>query len=181
MMASPAVAADTAKKRKENACRVHEKMVISGSNNNIIVSDPTMVNKQITKGVVRAKLNKRRHLVIPGAISSSYLDELMPPIVTDLFQPQTVTYNGGIANIKEWKISCYLEVMPGGIPCTNPHEGLKNHCSELLETCNRLFATWYKQQHACNDVTKTNNYKVDEEGNPIVHRLMTFITRYTPG
>jgi hypothetical protein len=177
MMASPAVAEDTAKKSQENACHVHEKM---GSNNNIIVSDPTMINKQITKGVVRAKLNKRRHLVIPGAISSSYLDELMPPIVTDLFQPQTVTYNGGIANIKEWKISCYLEVMPGGIPCTNPHEGLKNHCSELLETCNRLFATWYKQQHACNDVTKSNNYKVDEEGNPIVHRLMTFITRYTP-
>ena len=35
MMASPAVAEDTAKKREENACHVHEKMVISGSNNNI--------------------------------------------------------------------------------------------------------------------------------------------------
>ena len=106
-MASPAVAEDSAKKSQENACHVHEKiMVTSGSDSNIIVSDPTMINKQITKGVVRAKLNKRRHLVIPGAISSSYLDELMPPIVTDLFQPQTVSYNGGIANIKEWKISC---------------------------------------------------------------------------
>ena len=53
MMASPAVAEDTAKKGQENACHVHEKMVISGSNNNIIVSDPTMINKQITnKGVV---------------------------------------------------------------------------------------------------------------------------------
>ena len=91
-MASPAVAEDSAKKSQENACHVHEKIIvtISGSNNNIIVSDPTMINKQITKGVVRAKLNKRRHLVIPGTISSSYLDELMPSIVTDLFQPQTV-------------------------------------------------------------------------------------------
>ena len=144
-----------------------------------IVSNPTDINTQIIKGVVRAKLNKRRHLVIPGAISPSYLDQLMPPIVSDLFQPQTVTYNGGIANITEWKISCYLEVMEGGIPCTNPHEGLKNHCWELLDTCNKLFASWYRQQHACNDVT-TSTYKVDEEGNPIVSRLMTFITRYTP-
>lgn len=96
-----------------------------------------------------------------------------------LFEPQAVTYNGGVANVKNWKISCYLEVMEGGIPCTNPHEGLKRHCWKLLETCNELFASWYKQQHSCND-PNTSKYKVDENGNPIVSRLMTFITRYTP-
>jgi len=62
---------------------------------------------------------------------------------------------------------------------TNPHIGLKDHCLELLQTCNNLFATWYRQQHACNDKT-TSNYKTDENGNPVVSRLMTFITRYTP-
>ena len=137
------------------------------------------IQKQITKGVVRAKLSKRRHLVIPQAISPTYLDTLMPSIVTDLFEPQTVTYNGGIANITNWKISCYLEVMNGGIPVTNPSIDLKNHCSDLLDTCNILFASWYKQQHACNDKS-TSQYKMDENDNPIVSRLMTFITRYTP-
>jgi len=143
-----------------------------------IISSPNDIQKQITKGVVRAKLSKRRHLVLPAAISPAYLDTLMPDIVTNLFQPQTVKYNGGVANITNWKISCYLEVMDGGIPCTNPHIGLKDHCSELLQTCNSLFATWYRQQHACNKTTSL--YKTDENGNPIVSRLMTFITRYTP-
>ena len=69
--------------------------------------------------------------------------------------------------------------MEGGIPCTNPQSELKNHCGDLLQTCNTLFATWYKQQHACND-PNTSKYKVDAGGNPIVSRLMTFITRYTP-
>mmetsp|Transcript_17480 Transcript_17480/g.37786 ORF Transcript_17480/g.37786 Transcript_17480/m.37786 type:complete len:282 (+) Transcript_17480:1-846(+) len=144
-----------------------------------IISSPKEINKQITKGVVRAKLSKRRHLVLPAAISPTYLDTLMPSIVTHLFEPQTVTYNGGVANITKWKISCYLEVMGGGIPCTNPHEELKHHCWELLETCNALFQRWYRQQHACNDAS-TSKYKTDENGNPIVSRLMTFITRYTP-
>ena len=140
--------------------------------------------KQIVKGVVRAKLSKRRHLVLPRAISPDYLDTLMPEIVTRLFEPQTVIYNGGVANIKQWKISCYLEVMEGGVPCTNPHIALRRHCWELLEACNMLFANWYRQQHACNDDNRNNNaakrYRVDENGNPIVSRLMTFITRYTP-
>ena len=144
-----------------------------------IITTPNDIQKQITKGVVRAKLSKRRHLVIPQAISPAYLDALMPSIVTNLFQPQTVTYNGGIANITNWKISCYLEVMDGGVPCTNPHTGLKDHCWELLQTCNSLFASWYKQQHACNDTT-TSTYKTNAVGQPIVSRLMTFITRYTP-
>ena len=145
----------------------------------ILSNSPPETHKLISKGVLRAKLAKRRHLVIPQAISPTYLDTLMPRIVTDLFEPQNVTYNGGVANIKQWKISCYLEVMAGGIPCTNPHEGLRRHCWDLLEMCNVLFARWYRQQHACND-PNTSKYKVDENGNPIVSRLMTFITRYTP-
>ena len=92
---------------------------VKGDNNTsqtTIISSPNDIQKQITKGVVRAKLSKRRHLVLPAAISPSYLDTLMPEIVTNLFQPQTVKYNGGVANITNWKISCYLEVMDGGIP-----------------------------------------------------------------
>jgi len=185
LIASPEAVEVAAQRRRED-CDVKRSNNDDPNNNDddenfvsSIVSSPTDIKKQIIKGVVRAKLNKRRHLVIPGAISSTYLDNLMPSIVTDLFQPQTVTYNGGVANIKNWKISCYLEVMEGGIPCTNPHEGLKHHCWELLETCNRLFASWYRQQHACNDAT-TSSYQIDSEGDPIVSRLMTFMTRYTP-
>ena len=70
--------------------------------------------------------------------------------------------------------------MDGGIPCTNPHTKLRDHCWELLETCNALFASWYKQQHSCNDENPASKYRVDEDGKPIVSRLMTFITRYTP-
>lgn len=81
-------------------------------------------------------------------------------------------YNGGIANVKKWKISCYLEVMHGGIPCTNPNLKLLNLFQPLLETCNDLFIHWYRQQHACND----------SQGSKIrnAERLMTFVTRYTP-
>ncbi|KAL7531409.1 hypothetical protein ACHAXR_004021 [Thalassiosira sp. AJA248-18] len=166
---------------KEDGASAHPPSSTTNNTPIMILSSPDEINKQITKGAVRAKLNKRRHLVLPAAISSSYLDELMPDIVTRLFQPQTVTYNGGVANIKNWKISCYLEVMDGGVPCTNPHVELRNHCWELLETCNALFASWYRQQHACND-PNTSKYRADNEngGNPIVSRLMTFITRYTP-
>ena len=70
------------------------------------------VHRQIARGVVRAKLSKRRHLVLPGVVSSSYLDSLMPAIVgavegkPPLFRPQNVTYNGGVANVRNWKISC---------------------------------------------------------------------------
>lgn len=81
-------------------------------------------------------------------------------------------YNGGIANIKEWKISCYLEVMEGGVPCTNPHLELLKVFEPLLDTCNDLFAHWYKQQHSCNSKTLSDTFQVK--------RLMTFITRYTP-
>ena len=156
-----------------------EEPIGSSSHRHSILSKPTEINSQIIKSVVRAKLSKRRHLVLTQAISPTYLDSLMPDIVTSLFQPQTVTYNGGIANIKTWKISCYLEVMDGGVPCCNPQTALRDHCSHLLDTCNDLFATWYRQQQGGNKF-KTSRYKVDENGNPMVSRLMTFITRYTP-
>ena len=144
-----------------------------------ILISPKKINSQIIKSVVRAKLGKRRHLVLPRAISPDYLDNLMPHIVTSLFKPQTVTYNGGVANIKNWKISCYLEVMDGGVPCCNPQTALRDHCSDLLRTCNNLFAMWYRQQQGGNNF-KTSQFKADENGYPIVSRLMTFITRYTP-
>lgn len=75
--------------------------------------------------------------------------------------------------MKEWKISCYLEVMSGGIPCTNPNLELLGAFTPLLDTCNDLFKHWYRQQHACNRPLKMN-----KELN--VKRLMTFVTRYTP-
>ena len=128
------------------------------------------VEKEIPKGVLRKKLAKMRHLVIEKGIEPSYLDSLFPQIL-ELFDPQTVDYNGGIAKVKKWKISCYLEVMDGGIPCTNPNIELLNACKPLLENCNFLFKLWYKQQHAC------NGKRIDIID---VERVMTFITRYTP-
>lgn len=53
----------------------------NGNGNATILSSPTEIDKQITRGVLRAKLSKHRHLVLPRAISPSYLDGLMPPIV----------------------------------------------------------------------------------------------------
>jgi len=61
--------------------------------------------------------------------------------------------------------------MENGIPCTNPNLELLSVCRPLLDTCNNLFQTWYKQQHACNG-TNINGIEVE--------RIMTFITRYTP-
>lgn len=128
------------------------------------------IDQEITKGVIRKKLGKMRHLVIEKCIDPAYLDSIFPKIL-DLFNPQTVQYNGGIAKIKEWKISCYLEVMEGGIPCTNPNLDLLRVCLPLLNACNDLFALWYKQQHACNGQI-LESFKVT--------RVMTFITRYSP-
>lgn len=148
-----------------------------------VLQSPDDVHRQIARGVVRAKLSKRRHLVLPRAVSPCYLDSLMPAIVgaggPPLFRPQNVTYNGGVANVRNWRISCYLEVMEGGVPCTDPSLELLSHCSDLLGTCDGLFSTWYRQQHACND-SSTSMYCVDESGDPLISRLMTFITRYTP-
>jgi len=129
------------------------------------------VKEEISKLVLRKKLAKQRHLVLDRAIEPSYLDSLFPEMLK-LFDPQTVTYNGGIANIREWKISCYLEVMEGGIPCTHPNVALLKLFRPLLNTCNDLFLHWYRQQHACNRENAKN-----VQG---CRRLMTFITRYTP-
>ena len=90
-----------------------------------------------------------RHLVVKEAIKPSYLDSLMPKII-EKFWPQQVVYNGGVANVKNWKISCYLEVMEGGVPCTNPCLPMLDDCSELLDAVDAAFTHWYKQQHACN-------------------------------
>jgi hypothetical protein len=81
-------------------------------------------------------------------------------------------YNGGEAKIKKWKISCYLEVMEGGIPCTDPNLELRAVFEPLLDTCNDFFAIWYQQQHSCNTLTRKSIRGVK--------RLMTFIMRYTP-
>eukprot|EP00948_MAST-09A_sp_MAST-9A-sp1_P003210 g3210.t1 len=123
---------------------------------------------RIVKGVVRKKLAKLRHLVLPETISPAYLAALFPKIVS-LFDPQTVLYYG---DQTDWKISCYLEVMNGNEPCPNPNIALREHCWDLLEACSMLFLKWYRQQKACNvDGQKPKQYAVK--------RQMTFITRYT--
>lgn len=63
------------------------------------------LKEEIAKQVVRKKLAKLRHLVLEKAISPEYLDSLFPSLL-EHFEPQTVTYNGGIANIKKWKVCC---------------------------------------------------------------------------
>jgi hypothetical protein len=140
--------------------------------------------------VIRQKLKKQRHLVLLKAVDPGYLDSLFPSLL-EMFQPQAVVYNGGIAKVPKWKISCYLEVMPGGIPTTDPNLDLLRLFLPLLEACDDLFLHWYRQQHACNSSSSSssssNTSKIDGESSsndqassPSCRRLMTFITRYTP-
>jgi hypothetical protein len=129
------------------------------------------VKKEICRQVLRQKLAKQRHLVVPQAFHPTYLDSLFPETLR-LFAPQTVHYNGGVAAVKEWKISCYLEVMDGGIPCTDPNLDLLQLYTPLLDECNDLFLYWYRQQHACNSNKSSSVTKCK--------RIMTFLTRYTP-
>ena len=133
------------------------------------------LRKEIAKQVLRKKLAKLRHLVLSEAISPAYLDSLFPDLLK-YFDPQKVTYNGGIANIKEWKISCYLEVMEGGVPTANPNMELLNLFHPLLDECNNLFLYWYRQKSACNNSKLSSPAKKEIK----CSRLMTFITRYTP-
>jgi hypothetical protein len=140
------------------------------SSASILSRDPDALRRQISKQVLRHKLHKLRHLVIKEAIDPTYLDGLFPDLLR-LFDPQHVVYNGGVANVKNWKISCYLEVMEGGVPCTNPHVELLRLFTPLLDTCDDLFLYWYRQQHACNAKNKAMS---------TCRRLMTFVTRYTP-
>jgi hypothetical protein len=132
------------------------------------------VKSEICKQVLRCKLAKRRHLVLKEAFDPRYLDSLFPMLLK-LFEPQHVTYNGGIANVKNWKISCYLEVMDGGVPTTHPHLALRDIFLPVLNACNELFLYWYRQQHACNTVPMASRSSATS-----CHRLMTFVTRYTP-
>ena len=55
------------------------------------------VVKEISKYVLRQKLNKLRHLVINKGISPEYLDSLFPEML-EYFDPQHVVYNGGIVS-----------------------------------------------------------------------------------
>ncbi|KAL3937640.1 MAG: hypothetical protein SGBAC_007292 [Bacillariaceae sp.] len=132
------------------------------------------VVKEIHKRVIRQKLNKLRHLVIAQGIRAEYLDTLFPKMLPH-YDPQHVTYNGGVAQVKDWKISCYLEVMEGGVPCTNPNLTLLALYRPLLDTCNDLFLEWYRQQHACN-----HKLMAGKTVTRTCKRIMTFITRYTP-
>lgn len=136
------------------------------------------VYKEISKQVIRRKLARQRHCIIEQAISPQYLDALFPQLLK-LFHPQAVNYNGGIAGVKRWKISCYLEVMPGGVPTAEPHVPLLQVFQPLLDACNELFCHWYRQQHACNKGTDSTITSTTAESIEC-HRLMTFITRYTP-
>lgn len=133
---------------------------------------------EIVKRVLRCKLSKMRHLVLSKVIDSAYLETHLFPKLVHLFDPQPIIYNGGIANIRNWKISCYLEVMDGGVPTTEPNMALLELFRDLLDACNDLFLFWYRQQHACNHHDHNNNSAA-----PVIRscrRLMTFITRYTP-
>lgn len=149
----------------------HDKTEVNDDGNGLSIVREG-VRKEINKQVVRQKLSKLRHLIISQAINPAYLDSLFPYLLEN-FHPQTVHYNGGIAQVKEWKISCYLEVMQGGVPCTNPNLTLLKVFRPLLDVCNDLFLEWYRQQHAC-------NAKLNGQVERTCHRLMTFITRYTP-
>jgi hypothetical protein len=159
---------------------------------------------EMVKQVVRKKLAKQRHLVLPKAIQASFLDSLFAQILQrHLFQPQTVLYNGGVANVPEWKISCYLEVMDGGIPTAEPNVELLQLYLPVLDAVDVIFMDWYRQQHACNDPGRysrgkgregctssatMNSDDDDDDKNKNCgssstepcRRLMTFITRYTP-
>ena len=54
------------------------------------------VKTEITEQVIRAKLSKRRHLVLQNVIDASYLKSLQK-LLEDLFEAQVLVYNGGSA------------------------------------------------------------------------------------
>mmetsp|Transcript_13569 Transcript_13569/g.27035 ORF Transcript_13569/g.27035 Transcript_13569/m.27035 type:complete len:284 (-) Transcript_13569:30-881(-) len=169
------------------------------------IYEASVVHKQITRGVLKSKFSARRHLVLPQAICPAYLKKIMPAIMEN-FAPQRVRYNGGIGAVPEWKISCYLEVMDGGIPTADPHTPLLTICAPLLGTVDDLFRHWYEQQNhrripvlrrmrsGANALPKSST--PEETAGPVgdsskchatadgthrrirLTRLMTFITRY---
>ena len=149
-------------------------VIPDGEMNNFEIVNHNIL-KEVCKGVIRCKLMKRRHLIVKEGINPLYLKEIFPTIIQN-FKPQHVTYNGGIANITTWKISCYLEVMDHGIPTTQPNLLLRHHCLPLLNQCNDFFLFWYQQQHKVSIQSKIESTKSSIR----CRRLMTFITRYTP-
>jgi hypothetical protein len=168
----------------------------NNNNNNNIYDDITTdciescsfvrsnIKKEICQQVIRQKLLKRRHLVISKLFDTNYLHTLFPTLLQH-FCPQSVQYNGGIAQITTWKISCYLEVMADGIPTAQPNLVLCRHFLPLLDMCNALFLFWYQQQHSCNHkktstLPSTNTTTTTTTTTTMrCRRLMTFITRYT--
>jgi hypothetical protein len=142
------------------------------------------IKKEICQQVIRQKLLKRRHLVISKLFDTKYLHTLFPTLLQH-FCPQSVQYNGGIAQITTWKISCYLEVMADGIPTAQPNLVLCQHFLPILDMCNALFLFWYQQQHSCNyketSTLPSNNTTKTKTATTTMRcrRLMTFITRYT--
>jgi hypothetical protein len=144
------------------------------------------IKKEICQQVIRQKLLKRRHLVISKLFDTNYLHTLFPTLLQH-FCPQSVQYNGGLAQITTWKISCYLEVMADGIPTAQPNLVLRQHFLPLLDVCNALFLFWYQQQHSCNHKktsilppsTNTTTTTTTTTTTMRCRRLMTFITRYT--
>jgi hypothetical protein len=141
------------------------------------------IKKEICQQVIRQKLLKRRHLVISKLFDTNYLHTLFPTLLQH-FRPQSVQYNGGLAQITTWKISCYLEVMADGIPTAQPNLVLRQHFLPLLDVCNALFLFWYQQQHSCNHkktsiLPPSTNTTTTTTTTMRCRRLMTFITRYT--
>ena len=138
------------------------------------------VRSEICRQVVHGKLAKRRHVVLPRVFDAAYLYDIIFPKLLSQFDPQHVSYNGGIAGTKDWKISCYLEVMEGGVPTASPHLGLLQIFQPLLEQCDDLFLYWYRQQHACNANRSKLLGVASKNEAKRCRRLMTFVTRYTP-
>eukprot|EP00587_Corethron_hystrix_P007119 CAMPEP_0113316928 /NCGR_PEP_ID=MMETSP0010_2-20120614/12021_1 /TAXON_ID=216773 ORGANISM="Corethron hystrix, Strain 308" /NCGR_SAMPLE_ID=MMETSP0010_2 /ASSEMBLY_ACC=CAM_ASM_000155 /LENGTH=248 /DNA_ID=CAMNT_0000173769 /DNA_START=119 /DNA_END=862 /DNA_ORIENTATION=+ /assembly_acc=CAM_ASM_000155 len=136
------------------------------------IADFRTVYKHITRGVMASKFSGRRHLVLPRAISPTYLLSIMPLVIQN-FSPQHVRYNGGVGSVPDWKISCYIDVMDGGVPTANPHFPLREVCLPLLGAVDDLFLHWYRQQNHRKMVV--NGLRSD----PRVRRLMTFVTRYS--
>ena len=82
---------------------------------NILSHSEDEISKDISKGVLRKKLSKMRHLVIPKAISYQYLDTLFPQILK-LFEPQKVmvsiiTEYSIILDIKKSNAECIITII----------------------------------------------------------------------
>ena len=64
--------------------------------------------------------------------------------------------------------------MEGGIPTAEPNLELLKVMTPLLESCDDIFMSWYRQKSSCNRPKLRNSNILSFK------RLMTFVTRYTP-